>query len=385
MSAIKKSALALVILSLVSGCNTRYVNSGNDDTGSDPSCSIELPSEEVASLKAVNEGLALGVALPAGQASNSIFKRPDLETVTVQHFNQITAENIMKPSYMQPEQDVYEFDDTDRFVAFAEQNGMSVHGHMLVWHKRIADFKQNCSGSIQCSQYMTDHIATVVGHYEDRIVSWDVVNEAFTDDYGSGSDYRNYDNPAHGVEGSVWYREIGKDYIPIAFLAANAADPNALLYYNDYQLERDNDKLRITLEMINELQVEDVPIHGIGFQMHITHDVPSSSQLRSALQQAVDTGLLVKITEMDVRMNEYGNVSCYNTTVAQAQQKRYQEVVTTYLEIVPEGQRGGISFWGVTDEDSWIPDFYEVPDWPLLFDESLNQKHALVGVANALK
>jgi endo-1,4-beta-xylanase len=315
----------------------------------------------------------IGAALPAGDADNSLFSRDNLQSVVSQHFSQLTAENIMKPSYLQPTRGNFDFDDADDLIAFAQTNGMSVHGHTLVWHQQIPNWMSNCSPD--CETIMEEHITGVAGQYAGKVVSWDVVNEAFHDD----GTYRDT-----GDNGSVWYANIGESYIEKAFNAAASADPSADLYYNDYNLEQNGAKLTATLSMVSDLLVADAPIDGIGFQMHITDSNPSIANIKDAIQKAVDTGLKVKITELDVRMNQSGSYSSMNDSLSALQQARYQEVVAAYLEIVPAGQRGGISVWGVSDADSWIPHVFGQPDWPLLFDASLNQKAALHGFAQGL-
>jgi len=342
---------------------------------------------EVTRLADWADGYVVGAALPAGDASNSVIYRDDLQSVVRQHFSQISAENIMKPEFLQPAEGQFSYEFADDLVDFAEQNGISVHGHTLIWHKRIADFMENCSGEAECSGYLIDHITDVVGRYKGRIASWDVVNEAFTDDWGyQESTYRDIDSyESNGVYGSVWYREIGKQYIPMAFTAAHAADPDAELYYNDYNLEDNNSKLTAVVTMANELIDADVPIDGIGFQMHISLEAPSIEDIKEALTTAVATGLKIKITELDIRTNVDGEYDTYTSEVEALLSARYQAVAATYLEVVPAEQVGGITMWGVSDADSWIPDTYGYPDWPLLFDEQLTPKEALNGLASAMR
>ncbi|MEZ9531232.1 endo-1,4-beta-xylanase [Vibrio sp. 10N.286.51.F4] len=335
--------------------------------------SPELPSTVVASLFQLSEGYPIGVALPAGDAQNSVFIRSDLQSVLGQHFNQITAENIMKPSYLQPEQGTFFFDDADRLVAFSQEIGSGLHGHTLVWHQQLPDWMKSCTTN--CASVMTDHITNVANHFAGKVDSWDVVNEAFNED----GTYRNA-----GDQGSVWFANIGKDYIAQAFTAADQADSSADLYYNDYNIERNDAKLTAVLTMVNELKTANVPIDGIGFQMHVGLDDPSIETISASLTKAAQTGLKVKITELDVRLNPNGDYSELSLELADIQKKRFENIVTQYLAIVPEEQRGGISVWGVSDADSWIIDLYGNADWPLLFDSKLVAKPALQGFANGL-
>lgn len=372
------SISAFLLVSGLSAC-------GSSDESNSTVSAVNVDETTVNRLADFADGYFVGAALPAGDASNSVLGREDLQEIVVQHFSQITAENIMKPEFLQPSEGEFFYDDADDLIGFAENNGITVHGHTLVWHKRIADFMENCSGEVECSGYLTDHITNIVGNYKGRITSWDVVNEAFTDDFGTDSTYRNIDtSETNGVFGSVWYREIGKDYIPLAFTTAHAADPDAELYYNDYNLEDNNTKVTAVLTMVNELIDDNIPIDGIGFQMHISLTEPLIEDIKAALTLATATGLKIKITEIDIRTNSNGSYDSYTNEVAQLLKERYQSIVSTYLEVVPKEQIGGISFWGVSDADSWIPDFYGYPDWPLLFDDELNPKEAIIGVASAM-
>lgn len=135
--------------------------------------------------------------------------------------------------------------------------------------------------------------------------------------------------------------------------------------------------------MANQLKSKAAGIDGLGFQMHISLEHPALESIAGALQKAVDTGLKVKITELDVRLNSAGNLTALTQELAEQQKQRYKSVVNAYLDIVPSSQRGGISFWGVSDADSWIVGLYGNPDWPLLFDNNLVGKPALEGVSEA--
>ncbi|MGL6313580.1 endo-1,4-beta-xylanase [Vibrio sp. WXL103] len=343
-----------------------------DDAGPQ---SESIPEPQVASLYQLADGYPIGTALPAGDAENSLFTREDLQVLVKQHFNQITAENIMKPQYLQPSEGEFNFDDADALVGFAQDIGASVHGHTLVWHSQIPEWMQECDGATDCLTILETHIATVAGHFAGKIGSWDVVNEAFEED---GS-FRN-----EGENGSVWYRNIGEEYIAQSFIAARAADSDAVLYYNDYNIEKNGSKLNAVLDLIADLQDKNVPIDGLGFQMHVGLVEPSLESISAALTRAADTGLKIKITELDTRLNNAGNYRVLTTELASEQQRRYQEIIKAYLKAVPSEQRGGVSVWGVSDLDSWIIDLYGNPDWPLLFTDQLKQKPAIQGFADGL-
>jgi len=373
MNSVEKTLLLLGATVALNGCFSGELADQKSET---PPGVPEIPGEDVPAINSLKDlsTFPIGVAVPAGDANNSIFNVAAAKVVVKQHFSQITAENIMKPSYLQPTQGNFYFDHADALVGFAEDNGITIHGHTLVWHQQSPQWMENCT--TDCSDILEDHIAGVVGHYATRIGSWDVVNEAFFDD---GS-YRNTGN-----NGSFWYQKLGKDYITKAFIAADAADSAAKLYYNDYNIEGNNDKLAAVLTMINELKTASAPIDGIGFQMHVTSDYPSIDNISASLKKAADTGLMVKITELDVRMNAANKYSTLTDQLAEIQKQRYKAIVEAYLTNVPTAQRGGISVWGVSDIDSWIVYLYGNADWPLLFNDKFEQKPALQGVAQALE
>jgi endo-1,4-beta-xylanase len=127
--------------------------------------------------------------------------------------------------------------------------------------------------------------------------------------------------------------------------------------------------------------------------MHVFLDYPSISAIKASMQKVVDKGLRVKITELDVDMNNpystpYVKAVTFTEPMALEQKKRYCEIVTAYKETVPVNQRGGISVWGTTDANNWLDGFRhegEAIAWPLLFDNNYNDKPALRGFADGLQ
>jgi endo-1,4-beta-xylanase len=185
---------------------------------------------------------------------------------------------------------------------------------------------------------------------------------------------------------------MGKSYIEKAFRYAHEADPEADLFYNDFNIERDTAKLASALEMIRELQLADVPITGLGFQMHIRMDVPDEVIARS-LRKAVDTGLKIHLSEVDIIFNKHddtreGGVQQYTTltdSMKVAQGEKYKNLARMYREIVPPAQQYGITFWGFNDSDTWIRGFFNLHDWPTLYDDDLAPKPAYYGFLEGLK
>lgn len=331
-------------------------------------------------------GMPIGVAVKVGRPTNSVLESMDRQTIVNEHFNQVTAENILKPSYLHPAESTYFFDHADALVGYAANHDKTVHGHTLIWHYGLPDWMSAFKGDTAAwTAMMTSHITEVVSRYAagDVVVSWDVVNEAVADtdmDRDRVNDLRD----------TVWLENIGAGYLATAFRAAHAADPNAELYYNDYNISGVPAKLRAVLNLVDQLQndPDPVPIHGIGFQMHISLAWPDIKQIRKSFALVVATGLKVKITELDIAVNtdrsrKRLSLTEFTDAVAVQQQERYEAIVAAYMDEVPEAQRGGVSVWGIVDPDNWMRR-YNALEWPLLFDDDFEPKPALQGFADGL-
>jgi endo-1,4-beta-xylanase len=331
------------------------------------------------------DNMPIGIAQPAGAAGNSLLKSATRQTVVKQHFNQLTAENIMKPSFLHTSQNVYAYADADAFVKFAKDNNMSVHAHTLLWHAQIPSWMETFQGDKAAwIAMMENHVTNVASHFEtvggSTIKSWDVVNEAFED--GGG----RYRGEGAGSGSSVWYKNIGPEFIERAFVAARAADPDVDLYYNDFNLEWNDAKLTAVINMVKDFKARGIPIDGVGFQMHVWSS-NSASTLKSQFQKvvAIDPNIKIKLSELDVRFNYVTPaLTAASNKLYEDHKKIVYDIVKAYLEAVPVAQRGGITVWGLTDSDSWIINLYGRPDWPLFFFDDLKPKPALQGFADGL-
>lgn len=306
----------------------------------------------------------------------------------------MTAGNIMKMSYLQPSQGNFTFANADAFVDYAAGKNIQIHGHALVWHSdyQVPNFMKNWSGSsTDFIAAVENHVTNVVDHFETKsnVVSWDVVNEALTD--GTPSNFRTE---------SAFYKNSGNSaiYIEKAFQAARAAHATVDLYYNDYNIEQNGSKTDKMISMVQDFKNRGIPITGVGFQMHVCLRYPNASTISAAMKKVVDLGLKVKITELDVAVNQpycdnypANKISVFSTAVALEQKKKYCDIVKAYLDTVPEAQRGGITVWGTTDANTWLDGLYATDfnnqkiSWPLLFDSNYNDKPALRGFADALQ
>ena len=316
---------------------------------------------------------------------NQIFGR-DTQAVGVvkKHFNSIVAENCMKSMYLQPKEGEFFFDEADKFVDFGEENDMFIIGHCLIWHSQApAWFFTDEQGKDVSREVMIErmrnHITTIVTRYKGRINGWDVVNEAILDD-GSWRD-------------SKFYQIIGEDFLPLAFEFAHAADPDAELYYNDYN-EWHEGKRRTIVKMIKSFQEKGIRIDAIGMQGHLGMEYPGIEEYQASINDYTSTGVKVMITEFDMsalpspRQNVGANVADVDAyrrevdpytaelpgSVATAWTQRMNDYFTLFLNNHDKISR--VTMWGVSDATSWKNNFPMKgrTDYPLLFDRNHKAK-----------
>lgn len=306
------------------------------------------------------------------------------------HFNAVTPENVMKWEEIHPRPGEYVFDPVDVLVEMAEENDMFITGHTLVWHSQVPDwvFRDDRGQLLDREALlarMRDHIHTVVGRYKGRVQSWDVVNEALNED---GS-----------LRESLWYEIIGEDYLLKAFQYAHEADPNAELYYNDYNLEVPS-KREGAIRLVQQLQEAGAHITGIGTQSHFSLEGPDIAEIEKTIVEFSKLGIDVMITELDIGVLpaafEYAGadvtLSAERTEeldpytdglpdeVQQLLADRYEEIFNVYLDHKDKISR--VTFWGVTDHDSWR-NYWPVRGrtaHPLLFDHDGEPKKAFYAV-----
>ncbi len=237
--------------------------------------------------------------------------------------------------------------------------------------------------AVKLDNSMKDFITGVVTRYKNKVKAWDVVNEPFEDATGNLRD-----NPQPGtVSGGnfYWKEYLGKEYISKAFKYAKAADPNALLFINEDKLESDDAKVNALVNLVNELKNQNVPIDGIGIQMHLTIKNDRAA-IESARSKIASTGLKIKISEMDVRINPWNQTGFSpSDDLLNQQRDLYRFVVGAYFRLVPAAQRYGITLWNLTDKDSWIVTGQGKEDFPTLFSGNYTKKPAYYGVVVGLR
>jgi endo-1,4-beta-xylanase len=297
-------------------------------------------------------------------ADSAIYRQTAIE-----EFNVLTPENALKFDAVHPQQTTFTFGAADTHINFALANNMVAHGHTLVWHQQLPGWVTGRSWtSAELTAVLNTHIDTVVGHYVGKISIWDVVNEAFNDD---GS-----------LRQSLWQTTIGQavpgsGYIEQAFRRARAADQNAVLVYNDFNIEPTNAKSDAVFRMVQDFRARGVPIDGVGFQMHLTNGGINTASLRSNMQRFANLGVSIYITELDVRLPVPVSANDLNTT----QPTIYRNIVD---ECLLQPACKSIQTWGFTDAHSWVPGFFGNQDAALEFDANYNAKPAYFAIQSRL-
>jgi endo-1,4-beta-xylanase len=338
------------------------------------------PSTETASKQAVETSslymaykdyFPIGVAVEPGR----LLSTDPHSAVVIKEFNSLVAENAMKPESLQPTEGNFNFKNADSIVDFAIAHNMKMRGHTLLWHQQIpswffkdpADLSKPASREIVLKRLET-HITTVLKHFKDKygdknpIYAWDVVNEALSDRKGlRGSQ-----------EGSLWLDTVGEDYIEKAFEYAHNADPNVKLYINDYNIDRYNLKTIEMFDLVKSLKDKNIPVHGIGMQMHVSIN-SRISDIKNSIKKFKTLGVDIQVTELDMDM--MGDVS-EGRLIEQA--KLYKEIFEALIE--EKGNISSVTFWGVSDELSWL----KKPNAPLLFDSKLQPKAAYRAILEAV-
>jgi endo-1,4-beta-xylanase len=314
---------------------------------------------------------------PVGVAVSPNSLKGESGKFILSQFNSITPENAMKMGPIHPLQNRFFWRDADSIVAFGVKNNIKVRGHALCWHEQTPNWMfKNPEGSELTKDSLLNrlkvHINTVVKRYKGKIYAWDVVNEAIDDD--STKFLRNSD----------WYKICGEDFIVKAFEYAHEADPEAKLYYNDYNTERPEKRERI-FKLLQKLVKAGVPIDGVGLQGHWSIFEPTEKELVTAIERFSSLGLDVQITEMDVSVYKWekerrelqpNEQQSYTPELERLQTEKYASLFKTLRKY--KKNITGVTFWNVSDKYTWL-DEYPVKgrkNYPLLFDTKNQPKKA---------
>jgi endo-1,4-beta-xylanase len=349
---VRRAAVVIGAGALVTGLAV-YGSAQAGEPAADPAADPPATSQATLREAAEAAGRFVGTAVADHRLSDATYSE-----IASTEFSSVTAENVMKWEAIQPSQGSFDFGAGDRLVDFAGENDQQVYGHTLVWHSQLPSWVSNGGfNAEQLNQVMADHITEVAGHYAGQVAYWDVVNEAFNED-GTRRE-------------SVFQTTIGDEYIANAFRAADAADPDAKLCINDYNIEGVNAKSDGLYELVSSLVDQGVPIDCVGFQSHlIVGEVPGDMQ--ENLQRFADLGLEVIVTELDIRMTTPPD----DARLAQ-QAEDYQQVVEACVNVE---SCSGVTVWGFSDADSWVPGVFPGEGAACPYDENYQPKPAYDGI-----
>jgi endo-1,4-beta-xylanase len=303
----------------------------------------------------------------------------DEAALILQQFNSMTPENAMKMGPIHPYEKQYNWEGADSIAAFAKKNKLKLRGHTLCWHSQAPRwfFTDSATGKQVTKevllQRLKDHITTVVKRYKGVVYAWDVVNEVIAD------------NPNEYFRNSLFYQICGEEFVAKAFQYAHEADPDALLFYNDYN-EINAIKREKIFKLVKGLKDAGIPIHGVGLQGHWAINEPSEPQLDSTIGRFADLGLNIQVTELDISVypKEHNarerKAADYDTLFSVEKENRQIEMYKMCFRIFRKYKKSlsSVTFWNISDRHSWLDNFpvRGRKDYPLLFDKELKPKKA---------
>jgi endo-1,4-beta-xylanase len=334
----------------------------------------------------------IGGALNTAQIYGEV---PEATAIVTKHFSTVTAENIMKWQKVHPDPNVYVFEPVDKLIELAQKNNMFVVGHTLIWQWQTPRWVfQNADGGDADRETvlarMKEHIFTVVSHCKGKVQGWDVVNEAL-DENGE-------------LRKTRWVRTVGEDFIEKAFEYAYQADPDAELYYNDFDMWKPS-KVEGSVRLLKNLQAKGLRIDGVGMQGHWDYDYPTNEELEAAIEAYAGLGLKVMVTELDLTAlpkpemgtgadiwRRFELTDEINPYVAGLPDEMQQKLAQRYAELFSifhkhKNKISRITFWGVDDGSSWRNNWpiRGRTDYPLLFGRDYQPKPAFYSVIEVVK
>ena len=314
----------------------------------------------------VNSDFPIGVAI-----STDLLQYHDkYREITKNQFNRISGETAWLYGRVHPGKDLYNWSDYDTLVKFAETYNKDIVGHSLVYHDYLPYWLTEFSGSkSDWEAILKNHIQTIVSRYKGKIDTWIVVNEAFNED----GTLRN----------SIWKENIGPSYISKAFTWAHEANPDAKLFYNDYNLALNRNKLNAVLELLKTFKENGIPVDGLGCQLHIYDQFPEISEINEMALRIQQSDLLVYYSEIDISLNLYSKHSSPSDKMLMNQKRKLKGIVNGYKRLDKKYQYG-ISFWNVSDADTWIRSNFDRIDWPCMWDDNYEPKPMYCGIKEAL-
>ena len=307
----------------------------------------------------------VGTCVQTGQLTE-----PGFTSLLTGQFGQVTPEWEMKMEAILKDDGSFDFTAADAIAGFAVAQGLRLHGHTLIWYSQGGPAYARIDGQRAAFELAyRNYIIAVAGRYRGRAVGWDVVNEPVAED---GNGYRD----------CIWSRNLGgMDYVARAFHIAREADPQAVLFLNEYNLETNPLKRRTFLALAENLLKAGAPLGGLGTQTHLSVDVPAG-QVTAAIRDLASLGLPIHVSELDISTRGEGLSLQGDAGRLEIQARLVAETVEAFMAL-PPAQRYAFTAWGVRDRDSWRARDGS-GDRPLLFDDAGNPKPAARAFIQAL-
>ena len=326
---------------------------------------IIVGDDDSPALKNAAKGFSVGMAVRSDRLTGSH------NAVLVREFNSLTAEFEMKMDQIYKTEGSLDFTASDAIVDYGVANNMDIHGHTLVWHNSIPVWMNNFSGTDEEFETLVkDYITTVMQRYAGKVRSWDVVNEAIEDG-------------TNNLRNSIFRIRMGANYIEKCYQYARDADPNAILFYNDYNVTFDSGKHAAMFTIVDDLKSKNL-IDGVGAQMHISYNFPRRAQIQSVVDGTVSRGLKMHFAELDIRVNPNNDITSLTEQRAIAQQNKAKEVAEIY-NAIPDENKFALTLWGMRDSESWLPAFWGQPDWGLFYNDDFTPKKAHTGLIEGFR
>jgi len=304
----------------------------------------------------------------------------EYQQVLSAQFSSLTPENDMKWDAVHPAPDVYDFSSADALVAFAEANQQQVRGHTLLWHSQNPAWVTAASQTWTCDQardVLEDHIRTVVGHFKGEIYEWDVANEIFQDTWDNGGVRLR-------TEANPFLRACADDPILLiedAFRWAHEADPDAVLFLNDYNAEGINEKTDAYYALAQRMLADGVPLGGFGAQGHLSLLYGFDTSIQANFERFAALGLKVAVTEADVRIPVLAGETGPTPEQVAVQAERYDAMLEACLNVTA---CSSFTVWGFPDANSWVPDVFPGEGWATIFEDDFTPKPAFDAMLQSL-
>jgi len=342
------------------------------------SAAFQAPAQTPTLRGTFRDNFLIGMAINTRQIEE---KDPTAARLIPQQFDALTPENIMKAEIIHPGWDQYNFDLADKLVAYAQKNNMKVNAHNLIWHSQLPGYVRRIQDADSFRTWFTNHITTIASRYDNKVYSWDVVNEALNED----GTLRN----------SIFLQKLGPEYLVEAFRLAQKAAPHTKLYYNDYNIEQPK-KRAGAIALIKKIQAAGARIDGVGIQGHWRANNVPMADIEASIREFSALGVEVMFTELDLGVlpNPWDNATAdvsqtaktragmdpyasgLPDSVADMQAKAYGDLFHLFLKY--KGKVTRITFWGLDDGMSWLNDWpiHGRTNYPLLFGRNYQPKKA---------